>query len=264
LLSPLLNAGLLLPHEVIHAAEDRYHDGFAPLNCVEGFVRQVLGWREYIYGIYWTFMPQYRERNTRGSSRPLPEFFWTGDTDLNCLKHCLGGVIDTGYSHHIQRLMIICNFATLIGLEPRAVADWFLTMYVDSHDWVVVPNVIGMGLNADDDTVATKPYVSSAAYINRMSDYCAGCRYDPKQRTGEHACPFNYLYWTFLRRFGDRYRDNPRMTPLLQNADAIEPGLMHAMMLARKRFIESLRPASELVRLRVNGKTPDAVPHCAV
>lgn len=246
MLSPLINAGLLRPLEVVRAAEARYRSGQAPLNAVEGFCRQIIGWREYVYGIYWSFMPEYGERNTRRSTRPLPNFFWTAETDLNCLKQTIAGVIDHAYSHHIQRLMILCNFATLVGLNPQSVNDWFLTMYVDSHDWVMVPNVIGMGLNADAvpgikvATMATKPYVSSAAYIDRMSDYCDTCRYDSKKRTGDDACPFNALYWTFLHHWRKDLDRVPRMTMITRNLDKIEPADMREMMDIRKRFIKKM------------------------
>jgi deoxyribodipyrimidine photolyase-related protein len=240
MLSPALNAGLLTPMECIRAAEARYHAGKAPLNATEGFVRQILGWREYVYGIYWTFMPEYRQRNTRKSTRPLPRFFWDGNTDLNCLKQTVGGLLDHAYTHHIQRLMVLCNFATLAGLSPQAVNDWFYAMYADSHDWVVTPNVVGMGMNADHGTIATKPYVSSAAYIDRMSDYCTGCRYNPKARTGDDACPFNYLYWTFLSHYRKDLGRNPRISMLLKNLDRFDPSELRQMMLLRKQFIESL------------------------
>ncbi|GIW76324.1 MAG: cryptochrome/photolyase family protein [Phycisphaerae bacterium] len=240
MISPLINVGLLDPLECVRAAEDRWRQNKAPLNAVEGFVRQILGWREYVYGIYWSFMPEYRDRNSRGSERKLPDFFWNADTDLNCLKQCLRQVVKHAYTHHIQRLMVLCNFATLTGISPQAVNDWFLTMYVDSHDWVVTPNVIGMGMNADGGTMATKPYVSSAAYINRMSDYCQKCRYDPKSRTGKNACPFNYLYWTFLRHFRESLGKNMRMNMILKNLDRIPQNEMRQMMQHRKQFIESL------------------------
>ena len=229
LISPLINAGLLAPMECVEAAVKEYEAGRAPLNSVEGFVRQILGWREYVYGIYHTFMPEYRERNSRGDARELPEFFWTGKTEMNCLKQSIGAVVEHGYSHHIQRLMVICNYATLTGLSPQAVNDWFYAMYIDSHDWVVTPNVIGMGMAADGGTMATKPYVSSGAYIDRMSDYCKGCRYDVKQRTGESACPFNYLYWTFMDEARGHYKSNPRMTMMLKNLDRIDAGEMREM-----------------------------------
>ena len=244
MLSLLMNAGLLAPLDVARAAEDQFRNGHAPINSVEGFVRQIIGWREYVYGIYWTLMPEYRDRNSRGSTHSLPDWFWTGNTDMNCLRHAIGGVVERGYAHHIQRLMIICNFATLAGLSPGEVNDWFYAMFIDSHDWVVTPNVVGMGMNSDappgetEGTIATKPYVSSAAYINRMSNYCRDCRYNPAARTGEDACVFNFLYWTFLKHFGPAYAKNPRMTMLLKNADRIDVGEMHLMMKARKRFID--------------------------
>jgi deoxyribodipyrimidine photolyase-related protein len=240
LISPLINAGLLSPMDCIRAAEERYIQKKAPLNAVEGFVRQILGWREYVYGIYWSFMPEYRQRNARGSRRQLPQFFWDARTDMNCLHQCIGNVVENAYSHHIQRLMVICNFATLAGLSPQAVNDWFLAMYIDSHDWVVTPNVIGMGMNADRGTMATKPYVSSAAYINRMSDYCKGCKYDHRSRTGDDACPFNYLYWTFLHHFRKQFEGNMRMKMILANLDRIDDTEMREMMQLRKRFIESM------------------------
>ena len=239
-ISASLNAGLLSPMEVIRAAEKRYRRGVAPLHCVEGFVRQILGWREYVYGIYWAYMPEFRERNARGSTRELPQFFWSGETKMNCLRQCVGGVLENAYSHHIQRLMVICNFATLAGLRPQAMNDWFLAMYVDSHDWVVTPNVIGMALHADGGTVGTKPYVSSAAYIHRMSDYCKSCRYDHAARTGDDACPFNFLYWTFLQHFRPQYGENPRMKMVYKNVDRVEPAEMREMMRLRKNFIEAL------------------------
>ncbi len=220
-LSAVLNAGLVPPMDAIRGAEARHHAGVAPIHAVEGFVRQVLGWREYVYGIYHTFMPEYRTRNGRGEHRPLPDFFWTGQTDMHCLRQTITDVVGHGYSHHIQRLMVICNFATLAGLSPQAVADWFLAMYVDSHDWVVTPNVVGMAMNADGGTIATKPYVSSAAYINRMSDYCHRCRFDPAVKVGPTACPFNTLYWTFLEDHRATVAANPRIAAVLKHLDRL-------------------------------------------
>ncbi|QOV90345.1 cryptochrome/photolyase family protein [Humisphaera borealis] len=236
--SMLLNVALLSPMKLVRDVEAAYRAGRVPLNSAEGFIRQIIGWREYVYGIYWSFMPEYRARNSRGSKLDLPDWFWTGKTEMNCLSHCISGVVERAYSHHIQRLMVICNFATLAALSPQAVNDWFYAMYVDSHDWVVTPNVVGMGMNADGGTIATKPYISSAAYINRMSDYCQGCRFDPAERTGELACPFNYLFWTFLHHFADRFKNNPRMTMMLKNAQKIEADQMRQMMQQRKTFIE--------------------------
>lgn len=212
-LSPLMNIGLLEPLEVVCQAEAAYYAGQAPLNSVEGFIRQVMGWREYVYWRYHKMMPGFHERNHWQAERALPEFFWTGNTAMNCLQQVIQRVLATGYSHHIERLMVLCNFALLAGIHPRAVNDWFLNCYVDAYDWVVTPNVIGMGLCADGGVVGTKPYIASAAYINKMSDYCGACRFNPKTRTGEEACPYNFLYWNFLLRFEPQLRANPRMGP---------------------------------------------------
>ena len=241
-LSAVMNAGLVSPMEAVRGAEARYHERLAPINAVEGFVRQILGWREWVYGMYHTFMPEYRTRNARGDERPLPDFFWTGETDLNCLRRTIADVVGHGYSHHIQRLMVICNFATLAGLSPQATADWFLAMYVDSHDWVVTPNVVGMAMNADGGTMATKPYVSSAAYIHRMSDYCDGCRYDPKQRVGPTACPFNALYWTFLDDQREAVARNPRIGATLKHLDRMPAAERAELHGARATFLRGLEP----------------------
>jgi deoxyribodipyrimidine photolyase-related protein len=209
-LSPYVNIGLLEPLEMVNAAVTAYHEGLAPLNSVEGFVRQLIGWREYIAWQYWAQMPQLADMNSWDHYRPLPEFFWTGETDLNCLKQVFNGVIKTGYSHHIERLMLISNFCMLAGIQPQAVVQWFSAMYIDAYDWVMQPNVIGMGLNADGGRTATKPYIASANYIHKMSDYCAGCKFNHKQRVGEAACPFNMLYWNFLIEHEQTLRQNPR------------------------------------------------------
>ena len=213
LLSAYVNIGLLEPLQLVKAAEQAYREGKAPINSAEGFIRQVLGWREYIYWQYWRQMPDLRTANGWAAKRPMPAMFWNADTDMNCLHHVIRKVIDSGYSHHIERLMLICNFCLLAGINPAAVSDWFLTLYVDAYDWVVLPNVIGMGLNADGGQTATKPYIASANYINRMSDYCESCKYDPKLRTGPSACPFNYLYWNFLLKHEKKLRAQPRLGP---------------------------------------------------
>jgi deoxyribodipyrimidine photolyase-related protein len=210
-LSPYLNIGLLEPLELIHGAERAYEQGRAPINSVEGFVRQILGWREYIYWQYWRLMPGLMEANTWDAQRPLPQFFWDGQTAMNCLRHALCRAEATGYNHHIERLMLLCNFCLLAGVRPAAVNDWFLSFYVDAYEWVMAPNVIGMGLNADGGLIATKPYIASANYINRMSDYCHRCQYDHQQRSGEDACPFNFLYWSFLLEHEATLRANPRL-----------------------------------------------------
>ncbi len=211
ILAPYLNIGLLDPREVCRAAEVAFKRGLAPLNCVEGFIRQILGWREYVRGIYWHFMPKYADSNFLEASRPLPDFYWTGETKM----HCMGCVIDDtrrhAYSHHIQRLMITGNFALLAGLEPKAVEAWYLAVYADAFEWVELPNTHGMALFADGGVLASKPYAASGAYIDRMSNFCKGCDYDPKIKLGEGACPFNYLYWNFLIENEGALKRNPRM-----------------------------------------------------
>lgn len=212
-LSIYLNIGLLTPSELLDAAVNAYEQGHAPLNAVEGFVRQVLGWREYIYWMYWRMMPELTTANDWDATRPMPAMFWTAQTDMNCIRHVTQRLLDHGYSHHIERLMIVCNFCLLAGINPIDVSEWFLSMYADAYEWVVLPNVIGMGLNADGGMTATKPYIASANYISKMSNYCAGCRYHAKQRTGDDACPYNFLYWNFIISYEKRLRANPRFGP---------------------------------------------------
>ncbi len=210
-LSSSLNLGLLDPVEVCRAAEDAYRAGKAPINSVEGFIRQIIGWREYIRGMYWWDMPKFAARNALNATRPLPDFYWTGDTDMRCLSQSIDQTRREAYAHHIQRLMVLGNFALLAGVEPQAISDWFLVVYFDAYEWVELPNVIGMSQFADGGMIASKPYVSSGAYIDRMSDYCGRCRYDVKKKTGPDACPFNALYWHFLDRHQKRFAANPRM-----------------------------------------------------
>ena len=200
LLSFALNTHMLNPREVVQRAEAAWRSGGAPLAAVEGFIRQILGWREYVRGIYWANMPGYDERNALGHHTPLPAWFWTGETRMRCLQHAIGQSLQGAYAHHIQRLMVIGNFALLAGLDPAAVHRWYLGVYIDAFEWVELPNTLGMSQFADGGLLATKPYVSSAAYIDRMSDYCKGCHYDKKLKTGERACPFNALYWDFFAR----------------------------------------------------------------
>ncbi len=210
-LSPYLNIGLLEPLELIRAAEQAYYAGQAPLNAVEGFVRQILGWREFMYWQYGRLGSAMKAMNAWEAQRPLPEFFWTGKTDMNCLRHAIGRAWQNGYTHHIERLMLLSNFALLAGLDPATVNDWFQAAYIDAYEWVMLPNVIGMGLNADGGLTATKPYIASANYIHKMSDYCGSCRFNPKKRHGADACPFNTLYWNFLLTHEARLRANPRL-----------------------------------------------------
>jgi len=216
-LSPYINIGLLNPREVCEAALEAFRNEKAPLHAVEGFLRQILGWREFMRGIYWEYMPDYAETNFLNADRPLPDFYWTGNTDLRCLRECIGATRRNAYAHHIQRLMITGNFALLAGLSPAQVEEWYLIVYADAYEWVELPNTHGMALFADGGLLASKPYAASGAYINRMSDYCAGCAYDPKIKLGPRACPFNYLYWYFIITNEAKLKNNPRMAMPYRN-----------------------------------------------
>ena len=211
LIAPSLNLGLLSPHEVCSAVEDAWCKGRVPINAAEGYIRQILGWREYIRGVYWMMMPKYADANALDASRPLPDFYWTGKTDLHCLSEAIKSTRQTAYSHHIQRLMITGNFALLAGIAPREVERWYLAVYADAVEWVEMPNTLGMAVFADGGKVASKPYASSGAYINRMSNFCKSCSYDVKKKIGTTACPFNYLYWAFLIKNQSNLDNNPRM-----------------------------------------------------
>ena len=211
IISPYLNCGLLTPREVCARAEQAFYAGHAPLNAVEGFIRQILGWREYVRGLYWHHMPAYEATNALEAHRPLPDFFWTGDTQMNCMAQVISETRQHAYAHHIQRLMVTGNFALLAGLEPRAVEEWYLAVYIDAFEWVELPNTHGMVLFADGGMLASKPYAASGAYINRMSDYCSDCAYDVKEKSGPSACPFNLLYWHFLIENQPMLSTNPRM-----------------------------------------------------
>ena len=241
ILSPLLNLGLLSPAECVEAAIAAYHHGTAPLNSVEGFTRQIIGWREFINGVYWLKMPGYVEGNGLDAHRSLPAWFYTGRTDLNCLRHCLTQVIDTAYNHHIQRLMVLGNFLILAEVEPRQALRWYLEMYCDAFDWVMAANVIGMVLHADGGFMATKPYVAGSGYISKMSDYCAGCRYRPAVKTGPEACPFNYLYWNFFDRHADRFRANPRVAMMVRTWEKRTEAEKEAVRKSAREFLASLK-----------------------
>lgn len=220
LLSPYLNLGLLHPMEVIRAAEAAYFDRQLDLNSVEGFIRQVLGWREYMHGLYHYVDADYPQRNRFNHTQPLPTFFWNADqTDMNCLHQTLQQVEQTAYAHHIQRLMVLSNFSLIAGLSPQEVENWFHAVFIDAYDWVMQTNVIGMGLFADGGILASKPYAASANYINKMSDYCKGCRYKASDRTGDNACPFNFFYWDFLDRHRSTLQSQGRMSFILKNLD---------------------------------------------
>jgi deoxyribodipyrimidine photolyase-related protein len=220
-LSPYLNIGLLSPHEVCLAAEKAYRAGSAPLNAVEGFIRQVLGWREYVRGLYWLKMPDYADTNALEATRPLPWFYWSGETRMNCVAQVVAETRAHAYAHHIQRLMVTGNFALLAGLDPKAVEKWYLSVYADAFDWVELPNTHGMSLFADGGVLGSKPYAASGAYIDRMSDYCKGCHYDVKAKAGVKACPFNYLYWNFFLENRARLPATPRLAMPLKTLDAM-------------------------------------------
>ncbi len=217
LLSSSLNLKLLNPAQVVQAAEDAYHAGHAPLASVEGFIRQILGWREYVRGIYWHHMPEYADRNALDANAPLPDFYWTAETEMQCLAQAIGQTLKHGYAHHIQRLMVTGLFALLLGVEPRQVHEWYLAVYVDAVEWVELPNTLGMSQFGDGGVMASKPYCASGNYINRMSNYCSGCQYNPANATGEDACPFTTLYWDFLDRNKRRLKSNTRMKLQLAN-----------------------------------------------
>ncbi len=222
LLSLYLNVGLLDPLDLCRRAEAAYRDGNAPLNSAEGFIRQILGWREYVRGLYWLKMPDYAQSNFLSAERPLPTMFWDGETDLACLRAALGQTLRTAYAHHIQRLMVIGNFALLCGFDPRQVCEWYLSIYVDAFEWVELPNTHGMALFADGGVLGSKPYAASGKYIDRMSDYCGSCRYNPKKTVEDDACPYNALYWNFLMQHSDILSGNPRMALIYKGLSKLD------------------------------------------
>ncbi|MEH3087651.1 MAG: cryptochrome/photolyase family protein [Xylophilus ampelinus] len=237
-LSAAMNLKLLGAREVVDAAVAAYRAGAAPLAGVEGFVRQVLGWREYVRGIYWTRMPGYAGANALDAHEDLPAWYWTGDTGMACLRDAIGQTLRHGYAHHIQRLMVTGLYALMLGVEPRQVHAWYLAVYVDAVEWVELPNVLGMSQYADGGLMGSKPYIATGRYIQRMAPYCAGCRYDPARRAGEDACPFTTLYWDFLQRHADRLAANPRTAPQAKNAarlDAAERRAIRARAAAVRR-----------------------------
>ncbi len=245
LLSPALNCGLLTPREVCEAAVAAYDRGDAPINAVEGFVRQIIGWREYVRGLYWLDMPGYADANALGATRPLPDFYWTAETEMRCLRTAVEETRANAYAHHIQRLMVLGNFALLAGVEPKAIDAWFLVVYADAYQWVELPNVIGMSQHADGGRLGSKPYAASGAYINRMSDYCGRCRYDVKQRTGPDACPFNALYWDFLARHEERFRANMRMRNMYATWDRFSDDQRAEIRDSAAGFLSRLKPAGD-------------------
>lgn len=235
-----LNCGLLLPMDCIERAEAAYHNGGAPLNAVEGFIRQILGWREYVRGLYWLKMPEYEGENFLNAARSLPWFFWSGETQMNCLRQCITETKENAYAHHIQRLMVLGNFALIAGVSPEEVNEWYMIVYADAYQWVELPNVTGMILFADGGVLASKPYAASGAYINRMSDYCKGCKYKVTKKNGPEACPFNYLYWDFFMRHEDVLRGNPRLGHSYRTLSKMSDEKCAAVRDDAKRFFKAM------------------------
>jgi len=228
-LSQAMNLKLLDPRDVVGGAERAWRAGKVPLEAAEGFIRQVIGWREYVRGIYWHLMPEYLDRNALGAEAALPAFYWSAETEMNCLKDAIGQTLDYGYAHHIQRLMVTGLFAMLLGVKPQEVHRWYLAVYVDAVEWVELPNTLGMSQFADGGVMASKPYCATGAYIDRMSNACRGCRYDPKKASGPEACPFTTLYWDFLARHEKLLAGNQRMTMQLKNLSRKDAGELRSI-----------------------------------
>jgi deoxyribodipyrimidine photolyase-related protein len=236
-ISLYLNSGLLLPMECVQLAEQAYHQQLAPLNAVEGFIRQIVGWREYVRGVYWHSMPDYAKANALDAQRQLPDFYWTAETNMNCIKQCVTETQQHAYAHHIQRLMVLGNFALLTAMHPNEVNTWYLLVYADAYEWVELPNVSGMVLFADGGQLGSKPYAASGTYINKMSNYCKRCHYDVKAKHGESACPFNYLYWDFLIRNQDLLARNPRMAMIYNTLNKMDDAKKKMILDDSKHFL---------------------------
>ena len=244
ILSPYINCGLLTAREVVDAAAAAFDRGEVPMNAAEGFIRQIIGWREYVRGIYWHAGPEYKQSNALSATRDLPSFYWTADTDLRCIAQSVSQVRREAYNHHIQRLMILGNFAMLIGVEPAQVEEWYLVVYADAYEWVELPNVHGMSQFADGGLLGSKPYAGGGAYIDRMSDHCGRCRYDVKQKTGADACPFNALYWDFLARHRDLLKGNSRLWRMYDGWDRLGPERQVATRASAAAFMATLPTAA--------------------
>jgi len=245
LISSSLNLKLLNPREVVDAAAEAYYSGDAPIAAVEGFIRQILGWREYVRGIYWMHMPEYLERNAMGAEEALPDFYWTGETDLECLKQSIGQTLEHGYAHHIQRLMVTGLYALLLGVHPKRVHEWYLAVYVDAVEWVELPNTLGMSQYGDGGLMASKPYVATGKYIQKMSNYCQACPKNPAKRTGVDACPFTTLYWDYLLRHEKKLRKNQRMALQVRNIDRIDKDERMAIQTRAKEIRQNPACAKE-------------------
>ncbi len=239
-LSPYINAGLLTAREVVDRALAEHRAGHVPINAIEGFVRQILGWREFIRGVYWLRMPDYRDSNALGAERALPTFYWTGDTAMNCLRQAIEDTRHQAYAHHINRLMITGNFALLAGIRPAEIEEWYLAVYADAYEWVELPNVHGMAIFADGGLMSSKPYAGGGAYIDRMSNYCKTCVYSPKIKSGAKACPFNYLYWAFMVRNADRLSTNRRMDMPYRTLAKWDGTRRGAIVAEAERFLDGL------------------------
>ena len=240
LLSFYLNVGLLDPLETCRRVEAACQSGHATLSAAEGFIRQIIGWREYVRGIYWLEMPGYVDLNFFGADRPLPDFYWTGETDMACLRAALTQTREEAYAHHIQRLMVTGNFALLIGVDPKAIHEWYLAVYADAFEWVELPNTLGMSQYADGGLLGSKPYAASGNYINKMSDYCKTCRFDVKQKTGEGACPFNALYWNFLIKNEGKLKSNPRLGQTYRTWERMEGDRQLEYLASAEAFLATL------------------------
>ena len=245
MLSTSINLGLLDPLDLCQRAEKAYRDGKAPLNSVEGFIRQLIGWREYVRGFYWYFMPGLESDNKLNAQRGLPEFYWTGETDMRCMADCIRSTRENAHAHHIQRLMVLGNFALLAGINPREVQDWYLVVYADAYEWVELPNVAAMILYADGGKLASKPYAASGNYINKMSDYCRECRYSPSKKTGEDACPFNPLYWHFMDRHRELLEQNHRIGRIYSTWDRMDEARRQDYLDSAEAFLDTLEPAAK-------------------
>ncbi|MDD0971133.1 MULTISPECIES: cryptochrome/photolyase family protein [Pseudomonas] len=239
-ISAALNIGLLDLRQLCSDVESAYWAGSVALNAAEGFIRQLIGWREYVRGVYWLRMPDYAQGNAFGNTRALPEFYWTGDTQMNCMRHAIGQSLQHAYAHHIQRLMVTGNFALLAGIAPSQICEWYLAIYMDAFDWVELPNTLGMVMHADGGYLGSKPYCASGQYINRMSDYCRGCAYKVSESTADNACPFNSLYWHFLMRHGELLRGNQRMTMMYKNLDRMPQAKQEALWQRGQRLLARL------------------------
>jgi deoxyribodipyrimidine photolyase-related protein len=239
-ISAALNIGLLDLRQLCADVENAHRQGQVPLNAAEGFIRQLIGWREYVRGIYWLRMPEYAALNAFGNQRSLPAFYWTGRTEMRCMAQAIGQTLELGYAHHIQRLMVTGNFALLAGIAPAAICEWYLAVYLDAFEWVELPNTLGMVMHADGGYLGSKPYCASGRYIQRMSDHCASCRYNVERATEDDACPFNALYWHFLMRHRDRLGGNPRLAMVYRNLQRMAESRVEALWQRGERLLARL------------------------